>query len=38
MLYESGLSKKMGENGYNKISNLNLSWDHVVEKLMEPIR
>ena len=36
-LYEAGLSKKFGENGYTKINNTNLSWDNVIKKLLEPI-
>jgi len=38
LLYEQGLSKSLGENGYRKISDMNLSWDHVIKKLLEPIR
>lgn len=38
LLYESENFRKMGENGYNKISNMNLSWDYVIEKLLEPIK
>ena len=26
-------SKKMGENGFQKIKSMNLSWDHVVKSL-----
>lgn len=36
-IYENGLSKKMGENGYNKIKSMNLSWDNVVKKLLENV-
>ena len=37
LLYENGLSKIYGVNGYNKINNMNLSWDKVIKKLLEPI-
>lgn len=37
LLYEKGLSRSFGENGYNKINNMNLSWDHVIKRLLEPI-
>ena len=37
LLYESGLSKSYGTSGYNKIKDMDLSWDHVIKKLLEPI-
>ncbi len=38
LLFESDLCKKMGNNGYEKISSMNLSWDYVIKKLLEPIQ
>jgi glycosyltransferase involved in cell wall biosynthesis len=35
---QQGLSEKMGEQGYNKIRGMNLSWDNVIENLVEPMR
>ena len=37
LLYETGLSRRFGENGYEKIGKMNLSWDHVIKRLLEPI-
>jgi len=37
-LYRENTYKAMGERGYNKVNNMNLSWDIVIERLMEPIR
>ncbi len=38
LLYEGGLYKKFGENGYAKINKMNLSWDNVIDVLLEPLR
>jgi len=37
-LYREDTYKIMGEKGYDKINNMNLSWDTVIKRLMEPIR
>lgn len=37
-LYENGLVEKMGKHGFKKINNMNLSWDHVIKKLMESMK
>ncbi|MCM2465220.1 hypothetical protein DIC75_02605 [Methanoculleus sp. CWC-02] len=37
-LYESDRARTMGENGYQAMRNMNLSWDHVVDKLLGPMR
>jgi glycosyltransferase involved in cell wall biosynthesis len=37
LLYERGLNKSFGVSGYNKIINMNLTWDHVIKKLLDPI-
>ncbi len=38
-LVQQGLSEKeLGEQGYNKIRGMNLSWDNVIENLVEPMR
>lgn len=37
-LYENDGNKIMGNEGYKKIINMNLSWDHVINKLLEPMR
>ena len=38
LLYEGGLYKKFGENGYAKINKMNLSWDNVIDMLLEPLQ
>jgi glycosyltransferase involved in cell wall biosynthesis len=38
ILEEHGISKRMGASGYKKMSDMNLSWDHVVKKLLEPLK
>lgn len=37
LIYENGLSKKMGDVGYKKITSMDLSWDKVVNKLLENV-
>jgi len=37
-LYESDRARAMGENGYQAMKSMNLSWDHVIAKLLEPMR
>ncbi|KUG21235.1 glycosyltransferase [hydrocarbon metagenome] len=37
-LFENGLCEKMGQNGYRKVSSMNLSWDNVIKKLLEPMQ
>lgn len=38
LIYDDGLSKKMGESGYNKLKSMNLSWDNVVKNLLENVK
>jgi glycosyltransferase involved in cell wall biosynthesis len=38
LIIENELSQQMGEMGYKKIRNMNLSWDHVIKKLVEPMK
>jgi glycosyltransferase involved in cell wall biosynthesis len=37
-MIQNSLSRQMGEKGYQKIHGLNLSWDSVIRKLVEPMR
>lgn len=36
-LFEGGLAQKMGEKGFSEISDMKISWDHVVSELLRPI-
>lgn len=36
-LYEEESGSRMGEKGYKKIIDMNLSWDNVIRKLVEPL-
>jgi len=38
LLYTNGSSEVLGENGYNKLKEINLSWDKVVDSLTRPMR
>jgi glycosyltransferase involved in cell wall biosynthesis len=38
MIIQNDTSRKMGERGYEKIKQLNLSWDTVIKKLVEPLQ
>jgi len=38
MIIQNDTSRKMGEKGYEKIKQLNLSWDTVIQKLVEPLQ
>jgi glycosyltransferase involved in cell wall biosynthesis len=38
LLVKNGLSRQMGEQGYKKIHRMNLSWDTVIQKLVEPMK
>lgn len=37
-LYHENCYKAMGEKGYDKIKNMNLSWDKVINRLVEPLK
>ena len=37
-LYKGETAQVMGENGYDKIASLNLTWDNVIHRLMESIK
>lgn len=37
-LYESEKYRVFGNNGYKKIKGMDLSWDHVIDKLLEPMQ
>lgn len=38
ILYEGDRVRAMGENGYRAMGNMNLSWDHVIDSLLEPLQ
>jgi len=38
LMIQNGLSQQMGEMGYKKICHMNLSWDSVIKKLLEPMK
>jgi len=37
-LHESNCARTMGEKGYLTMKDINLSWDHVIDKLLEPMQ
>lgn len=37
-LYQDNTYKQMGEKGYRKIKDMNLSWDNVIDKLIGPMK
>jgi glycosyltransferase involved in cell wall biosynthesis len=37
-LYQDNIYKQMGEKGYRKIKDMNLSWDNVIDKLIGPMK
>ncbi len=38
MLYESDRAQTLGENGYQAMKSMDLSWDRIIDKLLEPMR
>jgi glycosyltransferase involved in cell wall biosynthesis len=38
LMVQNGLYQQLGERGYKKIHNMNLSWDVVIKKLVEPMK
>jgi len=38
LMIQNGLSQQMGKMGYKKICHMNLSWDSVIKKLLEPMK
>lgn len=38
ILMQSGAAQHLGERGYEKIRNLNLSWDTIIRTLVEPMK
>jgi glycosyltransferase involved in cell wall biosynthesis len=38
LMMQKGAIQQMGERGYEKIKKLNLSWDSIIKKLVEPMQ